>query len=132
MSTLAARRRAKIAWKRRNPQHEKDWTRTLTGRLSRCYTNLQCRCRTLMAGSPRHYGLPYISRQEFVAWAGSSNEYKKLFKEWEISGFLRKLTPTIDRVDPAEGYIISNMEFVTQGENSRRNNNITWRKRRSE
>ncbi len=129
MST-EAERRAKREWKKRNPGHEKLWTRTLIGRISRMYTNIQCRCRTYMQGSPNHYGLAFISREQFEDFAQASPEYAQLWAIWSASGFRRDLVPTIDRINPKEGYIFGNIEFVTQGENSRRNNVITWRNRR--
>lgn len=117
---------AKLAWKKRNPKAEKTWTQTASGRLSRVYTNMQCRCKTLMQGSPRHYGLPIISRQQFIEWAESTNEYGLLFAAWALAGFARELVPTVDRKNPKEGYILNNMEWVTQSENSRRNVRQLW------
>lgn len=61
-----------------------------------------------------------LERDEFYRWANRSMMFWKLYFVWKKNEYDRKLTPTVDRVDSSKGYILSNMEWVTHSENSRR------------
>lgn len=61
-----------------------------------------------------------LDRDEFYKWSLMSDEFDRLFKEWKESNYNQKLTPSVDRVDSKLGYELSNMEWVTNSENSRR------------
>jgi len=64
-------------------------------------------------------GLPIISRKEFYSWTYTQPNIFILFKDYKDSNFQFKLCPTIDRIDPTKGYVISNMRFITQSENAK-------------
>lgn len=66
-----------------------------------------------------YYGLPILSREEFYVISKSDPDYNRLFIEWKDSGFDHRLTPSINRIDSHEGYLIHNVEWVTHSENSR-------------
>jgi hypothetical protein len=72
--------------------------------------------------SVSHYKQEILSKEEFYKWALENPDFHDLFKEWEENKYDRKITPSIDRIDPRFGYFLKNMQFVTAGENSRRNN----------
>lgn len=112
MPTASQRRGYRAAWKQRNPYAEKAWMQTYEGRKSRAYTNAQ--------GRARVRGWPMVSRQVFNEWTESSDVYSQIYSTWAESDFQHNMTPTIDRLG-AGGYVLGNMEWVPQGENSRRN-----------
>lgn len=67
-----------------------------------------------------------FSKEEFYRWSLCSDDFLALFSEWEASGYNRKLTPSVDRVDSEKGYEFENMEWVTHSENSRRGAVSRW------
>lgn len=97
------------------------YEKTQTGFLMRKYRNMMSRVTGIQYKKAHLYkGKEILAREEFYTWALSSPEFLKLFKTWEESEYDRKLCPTPDRVDSSLGYSISNMEWVTHSENSRR------------
>lgn len=61
-----------------------------------------------------------LSKTEFYKWAKTNRIFLSLYHNWVENNYDRKLTPSVDRVDPEKGYELSNMEWVTHSENSRR------------
>lgn len=59
-----------------------------------------------------------ISKDDFIKFC--SDNYETLYglwKQWKESGFVRKLTPSIDRIDGNKGYVEGNMQFLTLYDN---------------
>jgi hypothetical protein len=99
----------------------KKYERTKPGKLMRIYRNMQSRIRGVQKHKAHLYkGKALLPKSEFYEWALASPVFHLLFSEWEAAGHDRKLSPTVDRIDPELGYEISNMEWVTHSENSRR------------
>lgn len=102
--------------KKRNRTYEK----TPQGFLTSTYHNMQCRVRG--QGNPRerkHYkGLPILPRATFYAWARENADFWRLFKLWTASGHRVKLAPSVNRLDPDDGYLLGNIEFITHSLNS--------------
>jgi hypothetical protein len=99
----------------------KRYEKTKKGFLMRLYRNMQSRITGVQ--KEKHYlyaGKCLLSRDEFYEWALSSEEFHELFDDWTKSGYDRKLTPSVDRLNSDIGYRLSNMEWVTHSENSRR------------
>lgn len=97
------------------------YEKTLNGFLMRMYRNMQSRVEGVQKAKAHLYaGKELLPREDFYAFAKNSVEFAELFKEYEDSGYDRKLAPTVDRVDSSIGYVLSNMEWVTHSENSRR------------
>ncbi len=67
---------------------------------------------------------PY-SLEEFRTWILNKKEFIKLFKEWEESGFKRKLSPGLDRKDESKGYTFDNVIINTLEENQRNHGKLT-------
>ena len=64
-------------------------------------------------------GKEILSRDEFIEWCfGNIESFNSIYNEWKKSGFKRKLSPSIDRIDNSKGYSIGNMRWITQQENS--------------
>jgi hypothetical protein len=99
----------------------KKYEKTPKGFLMRLYRNMQSRVTGVQKLKHHLYsGKELLPRDEFYEWALGSDEFHRLFQEWERSEYDRKLSPSVDRIDSAKGYSLENMEWVTHSENSRR------------
>jgi len=97
------------------------YKRTKPGFLVRLYCNMRCRVEGIQRKKRHLYrNLPLLDKESFYKWAHESPEFHKLFKTWMVEGYPRTLTPSVDRIDSDRGYVLSNMEWVTHSENSRR------------
>jgi len=104
-----------------NNANTKKYEKTKKGKLMRMYRNMQSRVDGVQKLKAHLYaGKEILSRHEFYEWALASDKFHQLFDAWEKSGYDRKLSPSVDRIDPGLGYEINNMEWVTHSENSRR------------
>ena len=101
--------------------HTKKYEKTRKGFLMRSYRNMQSRVQGIQANKAHLYAhidsIP--SRDQFYSWAHSSPDFDRLFIEWEANSYNRKMTPSVDRVDPSKGYDLNNMRWITHSENSR-------------
>jgi len=104
------------------------YEKTINGFLVRLYRNMVSRVNGIQKAKYHLYKGKYLlPRQDFYDWAKSSPDFYKLFNDWVASGYSRKLTPSVDRVNSLEGYYLSNMEWVTHSENSRRSSIIKYK-----
>lgn len=86
----------------------------------RMYRNMQSRVRGVQKLKAHLYkGKELLPRDEFYKWANRSMLFWRLFSKWEASKYDRRLTPTVNRIDPNKGYVVENMEWLTHSENSR-------------
>lgn len=70
-------------------------------------------------------GKELLSKDNFIKWAFSENSQKnfiKLYNSWARNNYPRKLSPSIDRIDNSKGYILGNLQWITQQENSKKYN----------
>lgn len=112
--------------------HTLKYERTKHGKLMRIYRNMKSRIEGVQWMKAHLYRGKYLlPKEEFYVWAISSPEFHRLFREWEESGFERKLAPSVDRKDSRAGYRLWNMEWVTHSENSRRGS-VSQRRQREE
>jgi hypothetical protein len=76
----------------------------------------------------RKYGVmgkPLLSYEDYCVWLNNNiDNFERLYVDWEASGFTRKLTPSIDRIDNTRGYEADNMRWITVTENSRKFNKV--------
>jgi hypothetical protein len=97
------------------------YEKTPKGFLMREYRNMESRVTGVQKQKAHLYlGKFLLEREDFYQWANNQLEFHILFKAWEESGYNRKKTPTVDRVDSDKGYELGNMEWVNHSENSRR------------
>ena len=97
------------------------YEKTKKGFIMRLYRNMKSRVDGVQAAKYHLYrGLGILEKEKFYEWAMSRPEFHSLFNEYELNGYERKLSPSVDRIDSNMGYQIDNMEFVTMSENSRR------------
>lgn len=110
----------------------KKYEKTKKGKLMRLYRNMQSRVTGVQYQKYHLYkGRSLLPRVEFYNWALGSKDFHRLYEIWVESGYDRKLTPSVDRIDSSLGYEIDNMEWVTHSENSRRGSISQSRKNRS-
>ena len=90
------------------------------GFLMRVYRNMWSRVTGVQKREARFYeGLPILPLTVFYCWAlGDQSAFWLLWRIWQTSGRDRRLTPSIDRRDATKGYVLSNMQWLTQAENS--------------
>lgn len=99
----------------------KKYEKTKKGFLMRLYRNMQSRIDGVQKLKTHLYiGKQLLDRQSFYDWAMNDLAFNNLFDAYEKSGYDRKLAPSVDRINSKLGYKLSNMEFVTHSENSRR------------
>jgi hypothetical protein len=106
---------------RTNNACTKKYEKTKQGFLVRLYRNMKSRIQGVQKAKAHLYvGKDLLPKEEFYTWALNNEIFHKLFKEWEDSGHERRLCPSVDRINPNEGYHLANMEWVQFHENCRR------------
>lgn len=66
-------------------------------------------------------GLRALSYDDYKKWTkATEDDFYKLYNIWAKSGYKRKLTPSIDRIDGLKGYEASNMQWMTLSENCKK------------
>jgi hypothetical protein len=93
------------------------YRRTFKGYLICTYHNINTRCSGRTKSAHLYKGLKVLERDEFLRWANNCKSFKRLFKEWEAANYDRKLSPSVDRIDTSKGYVLGNMQWITNSEN---------------
>ena len=97
------------------------YEKTPAGFLMRAYRNMKSRVTGVQKKKHHLYaGIELLNKEDFYKWSQASKDFANLFDAWTQSAYSRALTPSIDRIDPAGGYVIGNMQWITFTENSRR------------
>ena len=92
----------------------KKYEKTLKGKLMRTYRNMSSRVKGILKKKSHLYeGLPIVDRESFYEWSLNNEDYIRIFKNWEDSGYELKESPSIDRKDANKGYTLDNMRWVT-------------------
>lgn len=106
--------------KRNNNHSTKIYEKTKRGYLVRTYRNMLSRVSGVLKSKYHLYeGLSILDKEDFYRWSETDKNFNNLFDVWEKSEYDTKLSPSIDRVNPKEGYSLDNMRWLTHGENSR-------------
>lgn len=91
----------------------KKYEKTKSGFLVRCYRNMKSRILGIQSKKSHLYsGKSLLTKEEFYLWSKSNQSFHDLFVAWETSGYERRLTPSVDRIDSRFGYDIANIEWV--------------------
>lgn len=82
------------------------------------------------SGSYRNHGRIYkvtgkkiCSKTDFMSWCYEKENLKrfqKIHRIWAKSGYNNSLSPSIDRIDGNQGYVISNIQWLHLGDNVRK------------
>ncbi len=70
-------------------------------------------------------GKEMLSKAEFTEWChepANLRKFKLLYRKWVKSGFSRTHSPSIDRIDNEKPYVLGNLQWITQSENSKKSN----------
>lgn len=106
--------------KRTGNASTKRYEKTPNGFLMRMYRNMTSRVKGIQWKKAHLYkGKEILSKEDFYKWAKNHEDFLKLYNRWKESNYDRKLTPTVNRINPDKGYILDNMEWLTHSENSR-------------
>ena len=77
-----------------------------------------CRVRGKNTHRPDLYvGLPILPKDVFLNWSKNHPDFLVLYKRWVTSGFDRKLTPSVNRMNSNKGYTLGNIEWMTNSQN---------------
>lgn len=107
--------------RRLNPNIDKEYEKTPNGFLMRLYRNMLSRTTGIQKTKYHLYkGKSLLSKEEFYSWGKNHPRFKELFAVYVANNYNRKYAPSVDRINPDLGYELSNMEWVTHSENSRR------------
>lgn len=86
--------------------------------LQHKYSMIKHRC-THPDPRRKYYGLEYMTKEEWDEWCEASYKtFYSLYKNWQAAGCPRRLSPSIDRIDNAKGYVKGNLQWLTQEANS--------------
>jgi hypothetical protein len=96
----------------------KRYEKTLNGFLMRAYRNMKSRIAGIQSKKAHLYaGKSLMSREDFYAWSQGNEDFLRLFTAWVVSGYERRISPSVDRIDATRGYEIGNIRWVTFSEN---------------
>ncbi len=109
---------------------------TYAGACSAIWLHIRQRCEGRHRAGKQYSGLPYCSKQEFMAWA----ELPENREAWDMLRARYLLTgnvadrPSVDRIndDRSIGYMPGNMRWLSHGENARKGNLRRWQTHRQE
>jgi len=105
-----------------------DYRRSPEAKLVYMYNGMRQRVRA----NKRYKGLEILTREAFEDWMKEKDAtYQEMYKKWKESGFIRDLSPTVDRIDSYKGYTTDNMRLLTWRDNLMANNKRVPRKRRA-
>jgi hypothetical protein len=99
--------------------NNRKYFKTKKGKMVSTYVNMNRRVRGYVK-SHLYEGLELMRKEEFYAFTESSAEYDVLYSVWVASGYSRRLSPSIDRIDTNKGYVMGNIQWITHSENSRK------------
>ena len=105
--------------RRTNYAYHKRYEKTPKGFLMRAYRNMQSRVTGVQWKKAHLYeGLPILRREAFYLWATNSDDFWRLYRQWVAADYEQRLTPSVNRIDTTKGYLLGNMEWMTQSLNS--------------
>lgn len=99
--------------------HKQAYYRTKRGLLFRIYGGMKKRILGYSKCPHLYIGKDICDRESFYNWAVVNEAFNKLFNTWEQEKYIRKLVPSINRINSKLGYTLDNMEFITNSENCR-------------
>lgn len=92
------------------------YNRTYKGKIGAMWASMNAR----QGVAPYYTNVKVLmTRYEFNEFIEKSN-FKELYYQWVNSGFVRKLTPSIDRLDNKGNYDLGNIQIITTSENSKK------------
>lgn len=121
-------RKKKYRSKPSTPAYWQERRRTMHGLLLQAYRLMRRRCEGKFLGKEHLFkGLEYPTQKAFLLWALNDPGFILLFRQWKLSDYNTRLTPTVSRMDTGAGYTFDNMEFLTHSNNASLAVSTRWR-----
>lgn len=89
----------------------KDYRRGTRGILTRRYLEMKAEAERLDA--------EIIDRIRFANWSRENEGFRYSFYDYEESGFDKRLSPVIERIDRAKGFAENNLKWIFQKDKNR-------------
>lgn len=122
------KRRLKYKAQPSTPAYWQERRRTIHGLLLQAYRLMRRRCEGKDPLKVHLFkGLKYPTQKDFLLWARNDPGFTMLYRQWKLSGFDTRLTPSVSRMNPEEGYTFDNMEFLTHSNNAVLALSTRWR-----
>lgn len=97
----------------------KKYEKTKKGFLVRTYRNMLSRVKGILKRKAHLYkGLEILDKGVFYDWSLNDIHFNEIFNAWEKTNYNRNLSPSIDRIESDKGYVLENMQWLTQLQNS--------------
>lgn len=93
--------------------NNKMYSRTKEGLLTKIYAHQKHKSKL------RQHAQPTYTKEELKGWM-FKNSFEVLYVQWKKSGYLKDLTPSIDRIDDYMPYSLDNIRLVTWQENNKK------------
>jgi len=61
-----------------------------------------------------------FSLQEFKEFVARDDVFENLFEAWRASGWDKRFSPSLDRIDNSQGYTLDNIQLMTKSANCRK------------
>ena len=90
------------------------WYKTQKGKISQTYSKQKG------ASIKRGHPLPAYTKDELKEWLFSQELWFELYDDWVLSGFKKKLAPSIDRINDDLPYEFGNIQLMTWEENHKK------------
>lgn len=88
-----------------------DFIKTKQGVILRIYTSQKS------SSKKRNMQKPTYSKEWLQNWLLSNPEFHRLYDIWKISGYIKALKPSIDRIDDNIGYTEYNIQLMDWNNN---------------
>jgi hypothetical protein len=82
------------------------------------YSEIKRRCTTKTKDRLVYFGKEFCTKYEFINRFINDINFLKQYKKWQRSGFKRKTSPSIDRINNKKGYTVDNLQTLSHAENS--------------
>lgn len=95
--------------------YHRKYGKTKKGLISKLY-NTQ-----LDSSRRRNHTYPLYTLDEFKMWINSLPSFHSLYENWKDNNYVKRLRPSVDRLDDNYGYSFSNIRLTTWEDNLQKN-----------
>lgn len=90
--------------------------------LGTCYSEMCRRVNHFDLLRPKYFGKKICTKEQFFNRFLNDRVFLDLFKNWQENNFVRRESPSIDRIDNDGDYCIDNLQFLKHTENTGKDN----------
>ena len=99
---------------------DKKYNRTFKVKMVVVYADMKRRVNGNTRAPELYLGLPICTKEEFYEFTENDPIYIKLHEKWKESDYDYFYKPSIDRIIPEKGYVLSNIRWITEQDNKKR------------